>query len=105
MTRETTMKIRREAEAAFALVRETADALPDEEQRRRFWELMCRYFVEACKVVPDEDPADSCRMTEGQAKAFENSIIQFGQHTGKRIADIDLGYLRSDRVQREQDDG
>lgn len=122
MTLETNIEIRKEAEAACLLVIETADALP-EDHRQRFWEVVHFHVANAAGIVPDEDPADSTRMTESQATAFEEMVMPWGKYQDYRIGDIEdheylcymaekpdefkdqlRRYVRSDRVQREQDD-
>lgn len=123
MTLETNIKIRLEAEAAFQLAKETADAMP-EDQCKQFWAALYFYVARVAGVVPDKDPVDSPAMTEAQANAFACSYVpdRFRLHAEKPVGEVPLSYwffiiedpddfvsdlrryLRSDRVQMEQDD-
>lgn len=118
---ENNPKTREEAEAAFLLIQETADRLPDDDLQR-FWEVVHFHVAKAAGMVALEtDPSQkSLRMTEPQAKAFGQTTMPWGKHKGNRVADVELDYLlwiaqrpdefkeklqrylRSDRIQRGQ---
>lgn len=109
---------RKAAETVVELLRDEAEQ--HGEALDSFWSTIVDavpdgYFAEPLR---DEPP-----MTENEAKAFEQRTMQFGAHTGKRVADVPLEYLfwlehagkddirrllgrylLSDRVLREQED-
>lgn len=74
-------------------------------------------ILEAHGTPKREPKTKPVKMTDQQAKAFEQEIIAFGTHAGKPVSDVPLDwlqwiadqkfvdqvrlYLRSDRVQRE----
>ena len=113
--------VRNQAEAAFRLVQETA-ALLCEEDARRFWKHFLGPIVKAATVIEDNQPQANEAMTEDQAKAFERVRIPWGKESGISVKNIELEYLfwmaderdkfkealrrylRSDRVQREQEE-
>lgn len=80
-------------------------------------DALAKRFGTIVREVVSEEP-----MSDAESKAFERQQMPFGMHSGELIADVPMDYLlwlecepdfrrdlrrylRSDRIQREQDTG
>jgi len=116
---EANKQAREEAEAAFQFNVETAESLPVL-LHERYWVVLGALIAEKMGAVAPEEP--SYRMSEEEAKRFENTPMPWGKHSGERVGNVDLAYLlwvaekrddfvdevrryvRSERAQSEQTD-
>lgn len=114
---------RKLAESHLELVSESAGELASDEARRSFWKAIVAGVP--AEHLPQAEPQGAPRpqpMNDAEARAFGDTVIPFGKFKGHRIDEVDLDYLlwlseqkdefkeslrryvRSERVQSEQDD-
>lgn len=114
---------RKLAESHLELVVESAGELASDEARRSFWKAIVSGIP--AEHVPRPEPQTAQKpqpMNDVEARAFGDTTIPFGKFRGHRIDEVDLEYLlwlseqkdefkeslrryvRSERVQNEQDD-